>query len=232
MQSTMMQSTMMQSVALGDTQCIEPSDDFVLVQRPDQMSFDLMGDDYESYDYCEDVYSLVSTEETLSVCNEDTELLDLKEDMILTVPSMLLKDLDEAHAAAKLVQLVDSEQRSVASTLSHAQSTDADGESRDDCVSSTKDDAVTTSRISNKKRRKKLKMMKKAATASAAQALSERARTAAWTQHASAQKARQETKKPTGSRSSKKVANIAVACAAETISSYRQELMNTKHIKA
>ena len=226
-----MQSTMMQSVALGDTQCIEPSDDFVLVQRPDQMSFDLTGDDYDSYDYCEDVYSLVSMEETMSVCNEDMEL-DLKEAMILTVPSMLLKDLDEAHAAAKLVQLVDSEQRSVASTLSHVQSIDADGESRDDCVSSTKDDAVTTSRISNKKRRKKLKMMKRAATASAAQALSERARVATWAQHASSQKARQETKKPTGSRSSKKVANIAVACAAETISCYRQELMNVKHIKA
>jgi hypothetical protein len=192
-----------------------------------------MDDDYDSYDYCEDVYSLVSTEQTLSICNEDMDLLDLKEDMILTVPSMLLKDLDEAHAAAKLVQLVDSEQRSVASTLSYAQSIDPSGESRGDFVSSTKDDAVTMSRISNKKRRKKLKIMKKAAaTASAAQALSERARAAAWAKLASAQKVRQETKKQTGSRSSKKVANIAVACAAETISSYRQELMNAKHIKA
>jgi hypothetical protein len=230
----MMQSAMMQSVALGDTQCIEPSDDFVLVQHANQMSFDLKDDDDDSYDYCEDVYSLVSTEQTLSVCNEDIELPDLKEDMILTVPSMLLKELDEAHEAAKLAHLVDSEQRSVASTLSYAQSTDPGGESRDDFVSSTKDDVVTmSSRISNKKRRKKLKTMKKAAaTASAAQALSERARAVAWAQHASAQKARQETKKPTGSRSSKKVANIAVVCAAENLSSYRQELMNAKHIKA
>jgi hypothetical protein len=230
----MMQSTMMQSVALGDTQCIEPSDDFVFVQHAEQMSFDLKDDDDDSYDYCEDVYSQVSIEQTLSVCNKDMELPDLKEDMILTIPSMLLKELDEAHAAAKFVQLVDSEQRSVASALSYyAQSTHPYGESRDDCVSSTKDDTVTMSRISNKKRRKKLKMMKKAAsTAHAAQALSERARAVAWAQHASAQKARQETKKPTGSRPSKKVANIAVACAAETLSSYRQELMNAKHIKA
>jgi hypothetical protein len=232
----MMQSTMMLSVSLGDTQCIEPSDDFVFVQQPDQMSFGFKDDDDDdSYDYCEDVYSLVSTDQTLSECNEDMTLPDLKEDMVLTVPSMLLKDLDEAHAAAKLVQQhVDSEQRSVASsTLSYAQSTDLDDESRDDRVSARKDDAVTMSRISNKKRRKKLKLMKKAAAAASAdQALSERARAAAWAQHASAQKARQQTKKPTGSRSSK-VANIAVACATDTISSYRQELMNNaKHIKA
>jgi len=75
-------------------------------------------DDDDSYDYCEDVCSVLSS-------NDDNEHISLLSDSIdggetetttttpparltdsiLTVPSVLMKDLDEAHEAAKLTRI-------------------------------------------------------------------------------------------------------------------------------
>jgi len=89
--------------------------DFVLVD-PETVVRDgdgsLMGDiddDDDSYDYCEDACSMLSTTEEQSAVEEemDTGVVDDMKDSILTVPDVLMKDLDEAHAAAKLVQMDD-----------------------------------------------------------------------------------------------------------------------------
>ncbi|KAG7356158.1 hypothetical protein IV203_000844 [Nitzschia inconspicua] len=60
------------------------------------------GHDDDSYDYCEDACSVSSNDEDSS----SASLMDMKES-ILSVPDTLMKDLDEAHAAAKLVHFED-----------------------------------------------------------------------------------------------------------------------------
>lgn len=81
--------------------------------------------------------------------------------------------------------------------------------------------ANNLSRASNKKRRKKLKLIKKAqAAANAAEALA--ARTAAVSKMNQAKKI---IPAPTSRSTSRKVANIAVACARETMATYRQEVL-------
>jgi hypothetical protein len=243
---------MMQSVAMGEIQHVESSEDYIMVHQPDEMRDDLSDDD--SYDYCEDVYSLHSTAQSMSTCSGAAENV-VPKDVIVTVskglmedlddthaaaelahisvPSVLMKDLDEAHAAAELARIPDLEQRSVASALSCSKSAHpaTDKVVCDEATSKIgKDvqDALTLSRASNKKRRKTLKLMKKAqAAASAAQSLSEKARAAARS-NLCPQKASKSKMRQPGSRSSKKVANIAVACATETLSAYREELLRNK----
>ena len=261
---------MMQSVALGESSCnVESVDDFVLVQQP-AGSFDLIeevddgGCDDDSYDYCEDVYSIVSNEgeQSASIYSEDVEDISVKLEpqVVLTVPSVLLKDLDDAHEAAKLVQIPDSEQRSDDSTVTFARSMTkdnlADVDSREEVASVDNEGAGTEeedgfeeakeqedddllssdgkmSRASNKKRRKKLKLMKKAiAAANAAQAMSERACSTSRSSDCQVtSKLKKKSKKKsratgvTGGRN-KRVANIAVACATETLSAYRKELLS------
>jgi hypothetical protein len=223
---------MMQSIALGDSHYVD-TDDYILVQQPEQMIVDF-GDD-ESYDCCEDLYSVITAEQSsLTVCSEEPGG-HFEEDLVLTVTSFLMKDLDDAHAAATLVEILDSEQRSDAGTFSCDQqcpkngkdievreSLVTDGEHMDSATSGEQP-SKTEVRTSNKKRRKLLKLRKKAvAAATAVQTLSERARAAAT---ASATKSK---KKSIGGRPSKKIANIAVACATETLSSYQQELLANK----
>lgn len=79
--------------------------DFVLIEA-DEGLFDRnfimeqedgVDDDDDSYDYCEDACSMLSDEDSRG------SAMDLKESL-LSVPDVLMKDLDEAHAAAKLVQ--------------------------------------------------------------------------------------------------------------------------------
>ena len=79
-------------------------------------------DDDDSYDYCEDVCSMLSNTYNEQECRDDCSLLsessddDLSspmtglKDSILTVPSVLMKDLDEAHAAAKMIRITDPEE--------------------------------------------------------------------------------------------------------------------------
>lgn len=244
----------MHSVAFTDSHQVECQEDFILVQLPECTSFDLMeeGEDDDSYDYCEDFYSVVSAEEqSLSGCSEmvvecaHNHNNTKHDDVIFTVPSVLLKDLDDAHAAAKLAQIPDLEQRSGARSSIHDLSTmEVDG--RDEIMGDAgdpknetdqpnqQDDDVydlksttSLSRCSNKKRRKKLKLMKKAiAVSSAALSLSDRggARPATKSSPSPPMPPKLKNAKPSTRRSSKRVANIAVACATETMSSYREEL--------
>ena len=155
----------------------------VQVQCQEEMNDELSDDD--SYDYC-DVYSVHSnSEQTASICSEVNG-------SVLTVPSVLLKDLDEAHAAAELAK-IDSE-KSVDGSLSAPNgpietesktSTNETKEKKKKKKASEKKkkeiapapspaQMVSLSRTSNKKRRKQLKQMKKAqAAANAAKALSD-----------------------------------------------------------
>jgi hypothetical protein len=79
--------------------------DFVMVDADEDGSeYMTDDDDDESYDYCEDACSMLSNTTT----NHDlTGSLVCMKDSILTVPDVLMRDLDEAHAAARLVQFHD-----------------------------------------------------------------------------------------------------------------------------
>lgn len=91
--------------------------DFVFVEK--EFENDCQGetdDDADSYDYCEDVCSIMSNGNEQE--NEDVLLYDDRptspstaglKDSALTVPSVLLKDLDEAHEAARLTLMSDNE---------------------------------------------------------------------------------------------------------------------------
>lgn len=86
---------------------------------------------------------------------------------------------------------------------------------------------VLGGRLSNKKRRKKMKLLKKAAAAaSAAAALSsELPRSASTTCSNSTKSTKKHTKVVPSTRyQSKRVANVAVACATETLASYKAQL--------
>ena len=228
-------------------------DDFVMIEDTDHMSLDDHDDDDDdSYDYCEDAYSLVTTEQSDDDASVTMELPDVQEDVILNVPSVLLKDLDEAHAAAKLCR--GGEHRSIASSVVSVTPDSMEIEQPEPSSSAGKkkgsksstatrmEDAKphatgSTSRTSNKKRRKQLKLMKKAkAAAAAARQLEEKARAATATvskpSESSSKASTMKKNKAPGARSSKKVANIAVACATETLASYRQELLKSKQTKA
>jgi hypothetical protein len=128
----------------------------------------------------------------------------------------------------------------VASTESHPET---NGENdHEQCAgdvdpsTSTNEGKHSTNRISNKKRRKKLKMLKKAqAAASAAKKLSENKRHGTTTISSQSKSSSKKCKTPIQQqseatqkakpRTSKKIGNIAVACAKETIAAYREELL-------
>lgn len=112
--------------ALSNTSRIgESSDDdfvldFVFVENEfEDGASDGDDDDADSYDYCEDVCSIISNNNSNS--EEDVLLLSdsIVEDddanspttgSVVTVPSVLLKNLDEAHEAAKLTLMTDTEE--------------------------------------------------------------------------------------------------------------------------
>lgn len=233
-------------------------DDYIIVGQDvngadGQLTADDLGTcDDDSYDHCQDVFSDdEEVDETESLYSESVET---QEQLILTVPSGLMKDLDEAHAAAELARiqepdLVDeavepfsskvagaeviagqtpeTEQVSECEKPTEPESTAAQTASRKNKASSPAlqvSTNCTLSRASNKKRRKKLKLLKKAqAAASANQALSTKnlANTPV-----SKTKVKANVKKlPVPTRgSSRKVANVAVACARQTMATYRKEM--------
>jgi hypothetical protein len=82
--------------------------DFVLVDH-EESCFDDSEDD-DSYDYCDDCSMLSCSEQDMEQGNAMSDSFDISSGMkesILTVPDVLMKDLDEAHAAAKLVTIDD-----------------------------------------------------------------------------------------------------------------------------
>jgi len=98
----------------GDSEC-ENDFDFVFIEKEfeckstDDYDEDDV-DSYDSYDYCEDAISIISNSEndtevyllSDSIDDEMTSLTSCLKDSALSVPLVLLKDLDEAYAAAKL----------------------------------------------------------------------------------------------------------------------------------
>lgn len=122
------------SVAIADSHVAHTTtmEDYVIVQQPDEIRDDESvggfrgdgddDDDDDSYDYCDDVYC----QEAQSADDQDddhsvdltvgSEPGDIKDSIILTVPTVLMKDLDDAHAAAALARPPDSsEEKTVAS---------------------------------------------------------------------------------------------------------------------
>lgn len=240
-------------------------EEYVIVPQPDEIRNNdvfTSGDDGskinddDSYDYCEDAFSqgeyfADSDDDDNSVASQSC---NNKDSIIISVPSGLMKDLDEAHAAAELARVSDaselidsasvstkdtpvqepeesdavSKQKTIVNgkkTLEASKSDNVEGSKSnaraENKASAAEVAANNLSRASNKKRRKKLKLMKKAqAAANAAEALA--ARTAAMSKMHQAKKIIPASTSRTTSR---KVANLAVACARETMATYRQEVL-------
>mmetsp|Transcript_104645 Transcript_104645/g.293272 ORF Transcript_104645/g.293272 Transcript_104645/m.293272 type:complete len:269 (+) Transcript_104645:179-985(+) len=258
------------SIAIANNQ-LETSismEDYVVVQQPDEVhggdvSVGGAGgsgdDDDASYDYCEDVFSHGAPDAddqsvTSSIGSDDAGAQ--KDNITLTVPFILMKDLDEAHAAAKLARVPRlSEENAASSTAADEEDTQdqepvgtetgsrgtptrkeasgktaassgskstkttrAEAEEKD---SSSSVPTVNLSRTSNKKRRKKLKLMKKAQAATSAKQAIIGATSSSKTKKQVVASFPTSTTRGT----SRKVANIAVACARETMASYRQEVL-------
>ena len=235
-------------------------DEYVIVEQSDEIREDDKTKEYDhgsslgsgdaddaSYDYCEDVCpndDEDDDDDENSVASHESEAAH-KENVILSVPSGLMKHLDEAHEAAKLAcssagevgaeeasltEEMEDMQKSFEPELEHKSSTGSvvveitTMEPRTKPQVKSASSVATLSRASNKKRRKQLKLVKKAqAAASAAQALSARAAA-----NAKANKGKKVAASPVSSSSSlgsRKVANMAVACALETMASYRKEVL-------
>jgi hypothetical protein len=208
------------------------SEDYIMVQlNVDEMRDDLSDDEDDSYDYCDDVYSVHSSGgQTPSICSETNG-------SVLSVPSVLLKDLDEAHAAAKLAQIEDAEDQTVDTSLSIATSnTDVEPQvekagKKQQVPVTTQVKPISLSRTSNKKRRKQLKLMKKKqAAANATKALAEKTMKSA-TPMALPKKTAAKAKKTSSSIRSKRV-HPHVACATEILAAHRDavRILNNQQI--
>lgn len=216
------------------------SEDFIMVQlaHVDDMRDDLSDDD--SYDYCDDAFSIHSSSgQATSICSDAIG-------SVLTVPSVLWKDLDEAHAAAELAIQDDLEElKTVESSPSVTESaveaetgttvgaekmTEFENTQKkaDDSASATK--SAPLSRTSNKKRRKQLKLLKKAqSAANATKALSEKGPRVTTPSTTSPKRKTTKAKKSSPNcRSKSKRVHPHVACATETLAAYREELRMTK----
>jgi hypothetical protein len=216
------------------------SEDYILVQleRADEMRDDLSDDDLsddDSYDYCDDYYSVHSSSgQATSICSDAIG-------SVLTVPSVLLKDLDEAHAAAELaiqddldeLKTVESSPSITKSTVeaepvTEAKKTKKVKEKKEE-VESASSNMVPLSRTSNKKRRKQLRVMKKAqAAANASKALSEKGPRRPASSTTSPKKNATKAKKSSTNNSRGKRVHPHVACATETLANYREELRMTQ----
>ena len=215
--------------------------DYIMVEC-DCDSFD---EDDEDYDYCDDA---------LSEGIQLEQHLDLTEDMILEEAGQpsIQQILDEAHkSASQVVYVTEDEQEPTLDSSSRFQeslppelpkeptATTTTTTAKEDSTEAAPTDITDVApngaatpmpnlgRMSNKKRRKKMKLLKKAAAAAkAATALSGEAPMSAANSSTNTKKASSSAKsRPMSSRYyNKRVANIAVACATETLSSYKAEL--------
>jgi hypothetical protein len=200
-------------------------EDYVVIQQPDEVRDDddslggayCSGDDDASYDYCEDVFSHGAPDAddldddhsvTLSIgSGPGTQ----KDNIILTVPSILMKDLDEAHAAAELASFPDEENEAqLPSTV--------------DTPAQEPTERVAQCARTTTEAYEKLKFVKKAQAAENAVQAVNRDSTSAACKDSKAKRV-VSSLPPTARGTSRKVANIAVACARETMASYRQEVL-------
>ena len=96
---------MMESVAISDVEMEQndSSEDYVLVDHASDLTDD---EDDDSYDYCEMEYDEDDEDEDDDHdVDDDVEMHHLNNPSIFSVPHTLMKDLDEAHAAAELVRI-------------------------------------------------------------------------------------------------------------------------------
>ncbi|CAJ1907517.1 unnamed protein product [Cylindrotheca closterium] len=205
------------------------SEDYVIVDF-DLKSLegkDNLADD-DSYDYCDDLNSVHSSGEHSNASDSEAE------NSVLSVPSGLLKELDEAHAAAKLAIPQDSEDVTTESSQSVTNSATEENNKQTSAPEQEEQKApqpsvpvksAPLSRISNKKRRKQMKLMKKAmAAAKASKALSEKATAMATSSSVtSTSKPVSNAKKMARKGRSKRV-HPHVACAYEEIAAYHNEV--------
>ena len=240
--------------------------------------------DDDSYDYCddnrEDDYNDdISLQPSEPPMTESIDMSKVVDDVLKN--SILMKELDEAHAAASLDkskqehdhESKDDEEEAQASDEQEDQEMDVpvsdisatavitvatekiqechptpdepSNEPQRDHLAKTIDSEVdseedatvyaaaassATSRTSNKKRRKKLKLLKKAKAAeNAAQALSDKPtrplKPVVATKVNERKQASRKIRTLTTARSGRKVSNVAVACATETLTAFRKELI-------
>mmetsp|Transcript_31220 Transcript_31220/g.47640 ORF Transcript_31220/g.47640 Transcript_31220/m.47640 type:complete len:209 (-) Transcript_31220:165-791(-) len=195
------------------------TEDYVIVETPDDM-YGYLSDDTpcSSFDLCDDVsYSI---QLNMSICS-DTSDISLQKWDEKTENSCDGEDLDEINAESKVITMPDSEKlntgRSLISkdpSITVVNSSEL-GEKTESVNPTEPFETISMSRASNKKRRKKLKMMKKAQAASnAVKSLADQDLVK------KSKKAKARGKK---CPSLKKVKNIAVTCANESLATYRQE---------
>jgi hypothetical protein len=222
----------------------QDNDEFIMVDSCDYDADSNPDTEEEEYDYCDDAISEGVQGYTCSFA------FSLTEDMILEEAEQpsIQHILDEAHkSASQLVSVVSDQHQpdqdqdpqlnqmpgileSSASDVS-VQSSPPPERKKPEAKppAPAQPQGMLGGRMSNKKRRKKMKLLKKAAAAaSAAAALSSDVPRSASMTSSSSKSAKKHTKVAPATRyQSKRVANVAVACATETLASYKAELKST-----
>lgn len=251
---------MMESVALNESRVIVEDIDYVLVEAQNKYNnHDDMQVDDDSYDYCDDVVSMLSVEH-LSVCSDLPSIDPMSFGMDATEeekkperrPRVISFGNDEDELCTRTgkfepaVEPLDEQMSGVEETSGSVEMPDAElpkekiseldvelspeEERIESIAEKAMEDlksTVATSRLSNKKRRKKMKLMKRAAAAAAAAAaLSEM--TAYVPTAPTLPSSPKPRKKVKSSNRAKKVSSVAVACAAESMEAYKQELATKK----
>jgi hypothetical protein len=179
-------------------------------------------------DHCSSASSVVSMEE------EDFSLPPMENGSLL----IKIDDMNEAvlfipNSSSSSDPRKSSEKSSQTRTEEKPKNNSESSDLNAAIAGATAEKEVTSSmsRTSNKKRRKKLKMLKKAqAAASAALKIAEKnqeivALTSSGSSNQSIEVFQNKGGPKIKSRSSKKIANIAVACATESMAAYREELI-------
>jgi len=229
---------MMESIALNESQIVvEMETDFVIVEA-DEMEID----DDEQYDLCDDVFSTDAPLQSSSVSVGSSDIYSIEQALELEtldeeenevrgsghprgVSVVSLEDAigePEKKCSEEDVVITASDPPSVdppvAMELQHEEKDEERGD--DDEMIKAKE----VSRLSNKKRRRKAKQMKKAAAAAAAAlALAEISKGGGTpTKKTSIPSKPRQTSKSSRS-SKKKLPNLAVACATESLSDFREK---------
>lgn len=215
----------------------QEAEDYVIVETPHDIHGYLSDDTpCSSFDLCDDVSYSIQLD--MSICSDASDISLQKFDQ-QTENSSCGEDLDESADEPKLINMPDSDHisssveekldttRSIVCKDSTISVLNSNGrEKKNESADHTEPrKTLSMSRASNKKRRKKLKMMKKAQAASnAAKCLAE--------QDHSMKKGKKSKNRVKNCSSSKKVENIAVACATKSLATYRQEhgIMNQQRL--
>ena len=140
--------------------------------------------------------------------------------------SLPVPSVDEENAECSSLGEKDSEDSAAPFSSSSSSMGEAASGTDDDVASSSSDKAAAdyyaelpVSRVSKKKRRKQLKLAKKAAAAAAA--------AAALGGHLSSMRVTTTQPPKRGKKSRKKIANIAVSCAVQSLAEYKDEVERT-----